>query len=375
MANYELTVSMGYVPTWTHVEAVREIFQNAKDEETVNPQNKMFFDYNEDTETLLIGNKIGKLDKSTLLIGISDKRGDDKTIGQHGEGYKIATVVLLREGLSLKVYNFGCNEVWTARKIKSRRYGVEIPSFDITKAGSILRPVENHDLVFEIKGITPQMYNEIKESNLYLQGDIGETKDAGADGRLLLNPTYKGKIFVSGLYVCTDSRLNYGYDFAPCKIQLDRDRHTIAGWGLQSATTDVIASTRDVELIKNSIELFDGEFLKCRISTRFCVTTAANEMAEEFFEKYGSNAVAVTNEDEKHEALSMGAIPCIVSQSMAEFIRNSSLYNDNIEANGNVSMSLSDKLEDWFERIKEHLPNDLLEEGEVLIEKITDELY
>ena len=49
MANYELTVSMGYVPTWTHVDAVREIFQNAKDEETVNPENKMFFDYNEET--------------------------------------------------------------------------------------------------------------------------------------------------------------------------------------------------------------------------------------------------------------------------------------------------------------------------------------
>ncbi len=373
MANYELTVSMGYVPTWTHVEAVREIFQNAKDEETVNPQNKMFFDYNEDTETLLIGNKTGKLDKSTLLIGISDKRGDDKTIGQHGEGYKIATVVLLREGLSLKVYNFGCNEVWTARKIKSRRYGVEIPSFDITKAGSILRPVENHDLVFEIKGITPQMYNEIKESNLYLQGDIGETKDAGADGRLLLNPTYKGKIFVSGLYVCTDDRLHYGYDFVPCKIQLDRDRHTIAGWGLQSATADVIASTKDVELIKKSIELFDGEYLKFRTSSS-SVKIASNEMAEEFFKKYGSNAVAVTSEDEKNEALSMGAIPCIVSQSIAEFIKNSSLYNKTIEESENLPMSLSDKLEDWFGRIKEFLPKNLLEEGEVLVEKITDEL-
>lgn len=67
-------------------------------------------------------------------------------------------------------------------------------------------------------------------------------------------------------------------------------------------------------------------------------------------------------------------IPCIVSQSMAEFIRNSALYSNNIEANGNASMSLSDKLKDWFERIKEHLPKDLLEEGEVLIDKITDEL-
>ena len=30
MANYELTVSMGYVPTWTHVDAVREIFQKVE---------------------------------------------------------------------------------------------------------------------------------------------------------------------------------------------------------------------------------------------------------------------------------------------------------------------------------------------------------
>ena len=60
---------------------------------------------------------------------------------------------------------------------------------------------------------------------------------------------------------------------------------------------------------------------------------------------------------------------------MAEFIKNSSLYNKTIEESENLPMSLSDKLEDWFERIKEHLPNDLLEEGEVLIEKITDELY
>lgn len=181
MANYELTVSMGYVPTWTHVDAVREIFQNAKDEETVNPENKMFFDYNEETETLMIGNKTGKLNKSTLLIGISDKRNDNRTIGQHGEGYKIATVVLLREGLSLKIYNFGCNEVWTAKKIKSRRYGVDIPAFDIQKAGSLLRPVANHDLVFEIQGITAEMYEEILESNLYLQereGLLGEVMQA-----------------------------------------------------------------------------------------------------------------------------------------------------------------------------------------------------
>lgn len=373
MANYELTLSMEYVPTWTHVEAVREIFQNAKDEETVNPQNNMFCNYNADTETLLIGNKQGKLDKSTLLIGVSDKRDNEKTIGQHGEGYKIATVVLLREGLSLKIYNFGCNEVWTARKIKSRRYGVDIPSFDIQKAGSLLRPVENHDLVFEIKGITEEMYEEIVESNLFLQKEKGEIKGKKEVGFLLLDPKYKGKIYVNGLYVCDESRLRYGYDFAPSKIKLDRDRHTIAGWGLQSATSDVIASTDDTELIKSSVDTFDGEFLHLRYA--YGVQKAFDEMAEEFFESNGDNAVVVTNEEERKEAIAYGATPCIVSYEMAECIKKSVIYQKKTEECGTKPKSLSEILEDWFERTRQYLPQDLEEEGIDLIEKVANQLY
>ena len=373
MSNYELTLSMDYVPTWTHVEAVREIFQNAKDEETVDPQNTMFCNYNADTGTLLIGNKQGKLDKSTLLIGVSDKRDNEKTIGQHGEGYKIATVVLLREGLSLKIYNFGCNEVWTARKIKSRRYGVDIPSFDIQKVGSLLRPVENHDLVFEIKGITEEMYEEIVESNLFLQKEKGEIKGQKEVGFLLLDPKYKGKIYVNGLYVCDENRLSYGYDFAPSEIKLDRDRRTIASWGLQSATSDVIASTDDTELIKSSVDTFDGEFLHLRYA--YGVQKAFDEMAEEFFKSNGDDAVVVTNDEERKEAIAYGATPCIVSHNMAECIKKSAIYQEKTEECGTKQKSLSEKLDDWFERTRQYLPQDLEEEGIDLIEKVANQLY
>lgn len=375
MANYELTVSMGYVPTWTHVDAVREIFQNAKDEETVNPENKMFFDYNEEKETLLIGNKMGKLDKSTLLIGISDKRDDDRTIGQHGEGYKIATVVLLREGLSLKIYNFGCNEVWTAKKIKSRRYGVDIPAFDIQKAGSFLKPVENHDLLFEIQGITPEMYEEITESNLFLlerEGLLGEVMPAG-DDRILLNENLKGKIFVSGLYVCTEERLEYGYDFSPRKIPLDRDRHTVAGWELQSAASAAIAATDNVAFVRKTIGTYDGGYVQY-YTYRDCVSKVRNEMATEFFEKYGKDAVVVTSEEERSEAVSYGASPRFMDPTMAEMIRGSDVYIERIIAENHVQMLLSEKLKAWFLDAKEYLPEDLAERGESLLQAVYDAL-
>ena len=333
----------------------------------------MFCNYNADTGTLLIGNKQGKLDKSTLLIGVSDKRDNEKTIGQHGEGYKIATVVLLREGLSLKIYNFGCNEVWTARKIKSRRYGVDIPSFDIQKVGSLLRPVENHDLVFEIKGITEEMYEEIVESNLFLQKEKGEIKGQKEVGFLLLAPKYKGKIYVNGLYVCDENRLSYGYDFAPSEIKLDRDRRTIASWGLQSATSDVIASTDDTELIKSSVDTFDGEFLHLRYA--YGVQKAFDEMAEEFFKSNGDDAVVVTNDEERKEAIAYGATPCIVSHNMAECIKKSAIYQEKTEECGTKQKSLSEKLDDWFERTRQYLPQDLEEEGIDLIEKVANQLY
>ena len=375
MANYELTVSMGYVPTWTHVDAVREIFQNAKDEETVNPENKMFFDYNEETETLMIGNKTGKLNKSTLLIGISDKRNDNRTIGQHGEGYKIATVVLLREGLSLKIYNFGCNEVWTAKKIKSRRYGVDIPAFDIQKAGSLLRPVANHDLVFEIQGITAEMYKEILESNLYLQereGLLGEVMQAN-NSRILLNEKFKGMIFVSGLYVCTEDALQYGYDMAPERIRLDRDRHTVAGWELQNATARVIASTSNTDFIKKMFNTYDGEDLAyCKYLD--CVSKACDEEASDFFAKNGNNAVIVTSEEERSEALTYGATPYFMNNRMAEMIRSSTVYTARIAEEHHAPMPLSEKLKAWFSDAREHLPVDLEEQGEELLEEVYNAL-
>ena len=116
MSRYELSISMDYVSNWTYIEAIREIFQNALDEQTVNKDNKMFVEYDKDSCVLRICNKKGCLDKNSLLLGVSSKRDDSSTIGQHGEGYKIATVVLLRNGHNIKIYNYGKKEVWVAKK-------------------------------------------------------------------------------------------------------------------------------------------------------------------------------------------------------------------------------------------------------------------
>ena len=92
MRKYELSISADYVPEWGVTEAIREFFQNSIDEETRDSSNKMFFDYDAEKQVIRIGNKHSDLDIKTLLFGVTSKKDDREMIGNHGEGYKIATV-------------------------------------------------------------------------------------------------------------------------------------------------------------------------------------------------------------------------------------------------------------------------------------------
>ena len=102
----ELTIAPSYVPSWGIVEAVRELFQNALDQQKQNPTNKMSWEYDPEAQRLRICNKYSTLEASSLLLGATTKADDTSTIGQFGEGYKIATLVLLRNDKKITFYNY-----------------------------------------------------------------------------------------------------------------------------------------------------------------------------------------------------------------------------------------------------------------------------
>ena len=171
MRKYELSISADYVPGWGVTEAVREFFQNSIDEETRDSSNKMLFEYDEAEEKLIIGNKHSELDIKTLLFGTTTKNDDDAMIGNHGEGYKIATVVLLRLGKTVVFNNYCRREVWRPRLVKSRKYdGALVPTFFVETA-AVWEKVPDHSLMIEISGISPEEYEKVTNSNLHLQGD------------------------------------------------------------------------------------------------------------------------------------------------------------------------------------------------------------
>lgn len=363
MKRFDLGMSINYCPTWGVVESVREFFQNVHDEEIVNPENKMYFGYNKDSKTLCIGNKNGRLTTNTLLLGQSSKRDSSETIGQHGEGYKVATVVLLRNGKTVKVYNRADKEVWTAKTVKSRRYQADVVVFDIEKV-SIFKSVPDHDLIFEISGIDEDEYNAIVDSNLFLQ-DLREGEDYITSNpgypltthmcKVLTGEKHAGKLFVGGLYVTTSKYAKYGYDFAPGLVKLDRDRGFIDGIDLQFLTAKVISATGDTELINEAKNFWDGSYFKYYLSNYKSVfdNSSYAEMFDksyqEFLDENGEDAIPVQTTDDFNRLSRNGFNPVLVEEKDFFFYSGSSMYNPapDIEDEHDAG-ELADRLEDWF---------------------------
>lgn len=389
MKRFDLGMSINYCPTWGVVESVREFFQNAHDEEIVNPENKMYFGYDKDSKTLRIGNKNGRLTTNTLLLGQSSKRDNSETIGQHGEGYKVATVVLLRNGKGVKVYNRADKEVWTAKTIKSRRYQADVVVFDIEKV-SIFKSVPDHDLIFEISGIDEDEYNAIVDSNLFLQ-DLQEGEDYITSNpgyplttrmcKVLTGEKHAGKLFVGGLYVTTSKYAKYGYDFAPGLVKLDRDRGFIDGIDLQFLTAKVISATGDTELINEAKNFWDGSYFKYYLSNYKSVfdNSSYAEMFDksyqEFLDENGEDAIPVQTTDDFNRLSRNGFNPVLVEEKDFFFYSGSSMYNPapDIEDEPDAG-ELADRLEDWFADISLDHDSDEYNDGACIVGDILEYL-
>lgn len=363
MRSYELSISENYVPTWGVVEAVREFFQNALDEETRDTDNKMFFFYDPNSETLRIGNKHGKLDPKTLLFGFTDKNDQEEMIGNHGEGYKIATVVLLRLNKQITFYNYGFRQVWIPRFVKSRKYGVKVPTFFVdTKY--IWEKVPDNDLVIEIKGITSDEYEEIKKSNLHING--GNYSTISTDyGDILTDEDYKSKIFVGGLFICSDPRIDVGVDFKPSVVRLERDRSMVNSFDVQWYLARMIEQSKNKDLIKSSLSSYSGQYI-----SYYYIKNIGDEIAKDFLDEYGLDAVPVSSQEDAILTSSKNTV--IVSETQKKLILDSTYYKETSSAKKISADSVYRKACDFVNSIRALLPDGLMKNALNLVKDIKD---
>lgn len=333
MKRFELSLSKDYVPGWNIENAIRELFQNAIDQETANMDNAMGYSFVADEDcddqgTLYISNPYSVLDTSSLLLGGSTKTNDENSIGQFGEGYKIATLVLLRNNKKVIFHNNSKNQIWTPKFVKSRRYGAEILTFMVENV-----PTTAEGLIIEIQGITTAEWEDISCSNLHIQGvyesistDIGE---------ILLEERHAGKVYVNGLFVCDYDKYVYGYNFHPKHLRLDRDRKLVSDWDLSWLASKMWVINRNKEmndlmvtlLQQNAADvLYAANHLRIQQSSKENgIEAIADSAGSSFYAQHGRNAVPVSSQSEVDE-LAPGQKPVIVSENYKEVIQQSTTY-------------------------------------------------
>ena len=357
MSKIELTLAPTYVPSWTCVDAIRELFQNALDQEAQNPENKANWEYHDDTHELVISNAKSKLEAASLLLGQTSKAGDKSTIGQFGEGYKIATLVLLREGKNVVFYNYGIKEIWRPRFVKSRRFGTSILTF-FTEKKPIWERVPSADLEIVIEGITPEeYYEEIVPSNLHLRTDYKVLEETEY-GNVIDLP---GKVFVNGLFVCDYEPYTYGYDFKPENIRLDRDRKMVSDFDLRWMASKMWSTCKDTDKVLEMI--VDGKADVAFLDSVSYTSSWRDLAAEKFKSVYGPEAIPVTSQEEL-DKVPTGYKGVVVSENYSSLVRGSSSF----VMPAPDDHSPVDDLQDWYDSIKHKLDSDEQEQFEAIME-------
>lgn len=337
MSKIELSLSSDYVPNWTIVDAIRELFQNALDQEVQYPDNAASWSYEDGV--LQIRNKKSMLPVRSLLLGASTKAGDESTIGQFGEGYKIATLVLLRNFKTVTIYNYGAREVWRPRFVKSRRFGADVLTFFIEKHTWTKPPTD--DLVVEVGGISDDEWrNHVVPSNMRLwrNNHVLHETEFGQ----VLDTEQRGQVFVNGLFVCTYSPYKYGYNFKAGQLRLDRDRKLASDfdlkwlaskmWSTCPGVMDLIESgADDVEYLADSYVIYNSSL--------------ADEAWDRFQLVYGLNAVPVTSQAEA-DAVPTGYRAVIVPSAFSRLIRQSNQYEEPVVKEG---PTLKERLMAWYD--------------------------
>lgn len=369
-SKFELSISTSYVPDWGLVEAFRELFQNALDNETVNPENKMGWKY--ENETVTISNKTSVLSAESLLLGCGTKHDDERTIGKHGEGYKIAFMVLLRLGKSIKVFNYGAREIWDVRLVNSRKYNGQQLTTVFVEKEAVWKTTPNSDLIIEVSGVTEEEYESLKEKNLHLRDKAVERFDVTDKGSILLDESEQGNIYVKGLFVTRQDSFLYGYDFDPKVLTLDRDRRMVNTFDLQWQTSILWneAARKDENLRDRAVNLVNknSSDTKYVSSSSYRSRELSNAVADNFYKENGDDAVPVVNNEEYKAVEDSGeGKPVIVSEHKAEIIKSSDVVEKHVQIE---VKTLTEKFYDFLEKIEDRLTDEELEEIKELIEQI-----
>lgn len=345
MRTYELSLTSNYVMDWNFSMAIRELIQNGVDQQTVDPNDKFELIY-EDGK-LYFCNPRSYLKVNTLLLGRSSKTNNNDTVGQFGEGYKIAALVLNRLGKTFIVHNRSKEERWTSRFVNSRRWHDRILVFDVEE-----HKYEERGLVIEVGNVTQEEYDLLRNIWLGMHNEYGKIETHY--GEILTDDSQKNQIYVNGLHISCNAEMKYGYNFLPQYLTLERDRKSCDSWDAKYLTSKMLNEAYEKGQLDNS-ELFgliqDASDDASNIGYNYGKKLQQNYL--EHFDKEnavdGKKPIPVTNQTEYNTVSAHGGNAVYVSSAVSYMLE--SAKNERISEvmqNAEENMTIYDKLQLWF---------------------------
>lgn len=230
--NYMMTKD--YRKEWEVTDAIRELVQNCMD----NSHCKSTFEFTQD-KSLVITTYNYALPQEVFALGESQKENSHSR-GGFGEGFKLAMLVLTREGNEPILYS-GENE-WAA---DFEDCGMNVLTFhmnsyhctNVDEDSGVYRNAQ--DTVFVVRNLSDEEIGELKYRMPILNGEALPTVERG---KVNLIPDRPGEVFVGGLFVSESSGFKYGYDFCPSIVTIGSDRQLADMTGLAWETSKYWAS-------------------------------------------------------------------------------------------------------------------------------------
>lgn len=195
-------ITRNYVPDWTVLDAMRELLQNAIDSDP----HCYSIDFLEsvDGETSCVIDTNTSIPLEAFYMGESGKRNASGMLGVHGEGLKLALLVLTRENREPEIFS----EHYIHTYFKPTTQGIDVEVLELA-----LVPNTQHDLAnpktrieFDCTREEWQQFGSMHLKNRAVGFVLGA-----------------GKLYVGGLFI-TDTELHHSYNLSPEDVKLERDR-------------------------------------------------------------------------------------------------------------------------------------------------------
>lgn len=224
-----------YLLDWGFPEALREIYQNFRDYGKFKEVVTSDIHGSDGLYSVMMTNSFAPEGNDFMKIGVSGKRGIGSAVGKHGEGLKMAAMVLKRSGceVCIQYRDVQLDGVFYEDPFLGECFGFEVS--ELVPAAN----VEGFLLSFQIPVGEWRTYDE----SLLTPEDVIHSS---YHGDLLDKP--KGEVYVGGHFVSVVEGLEYAYNFKPEFVELDRDRKVPRDFDVIYNASQILQNWKNLQL-------------------------------------------------------------------------------------------------------------------------------